>query len=299
MPTLEQLLVLKTIVETGSFRSASEVLHKAQSAISYAIKNLEADLNITLFDRSAYRPVLTPEGQAILQKSSIVLNQVEDLTTLSHHLAEGNEAEVRLAINGICPFEQVIQVIKQFSTAHPAVRVLLSVENLGGSIERLLLGQVDIALAEVSDLTDEMEGVLWQKIEFVPVASPDYPAVQSGSRLSKTDMMQYVQIVVADSSRQLQPKTAGVLQNAIHWTVNDFSIKRQLLLAGLGWGNMPRHLVRQDLDAGRLVPVPYESFLGMTVDFYLLKRKDALLGPMSQQLWEYLESIRQSHSQTA
>jgi DNA-binding transcriptional LysR family regulator len=294
MLTLEQLLVLKTIVDSGSFRSASEILHKAQSAISYAIKNLESELNIRLFDRSSYRPQLTEEGKAIFHKSKIVLAQVEDLSCLSKHLAKGHESEIRLAINGICPFDNVSKVIKRFSSVNPSVRILLTVENLGGSIERLLLGNADIALAEVTDLHDQLEGVLWDKIEFIPVAAPDYPPAKSTSKLTKSDMMQYTQIVVADSSRQLKPKTAGVLEEAVHWTVNDFSIKRQFLLAGLGWGNMPRHLVDDDLNSNRLVPVPYFSSVNLLVDFYLLKRKDALLGPMTTQLWQLLEESGKS-----
>lgn len=292
MLTLEQLVVLKSVVETGSFRAASEVLHKAQSAVSYAIKNLESELNVQIFDRSSYRPKLTDEGKAIFNKSILVLNQMEDLALLGDHLSQGNESEIRLAVNGICPFTDVIKVIQQFSQKNPSVRVLLSVENLGGSIERLLLGEVDIALAEVTDLHDELEGILWNKIQFVPVASPEYPPAKSKIKLKKSDMLKYVQIVVADSSRQLKPKTAGVLKDAVHWTVNDFSIKRELILAGLGWGNMPYHFIENDLISGRLVPLKYESILNMVVDFYLLKRKDSTLGPMTNQLWQLLETVR-------
>ncbi len=292
MLTLEQLVVLKAIVETGSFRSASEILHKAQSAVSYAIKNLESELNIQIFDRSSYRPKLTEQGKAIFNKSKMVLTHIEDLTLLGDHLSQGKEAEIRLAVNGICPFDNVINVIRQFSMKNPSVRVFLSVENLGGSIEQLLLGKTDIALAEVTDMPDQVEGVLWDKIEFVPVSTPEYPPAQSKTKLTKSDMLQYVQIVVADSSRQLKPKTAGVLKDAIHWTVNDFSIKRQLILAGLGWGNMPIHLVEEDLKSKRLVIIPYSTSINLLVDFYLLKRKDALLGPMSTELWNFFAETK-------
>ena len=292
MLTLEQLIVLRAVVETGSFRSASETLRKAQSAVSYAIKNLEADLNIQIFDRSSYRPVLTEQGKAIFNKCKMVLSQVEDLSQLGEHLSRGRESEVRLAVNGICKFDNVIKVIHKFSKKNPSVRVLLSVENLGGSIEQLLLGNVDIALAEVTDMPDQMEGVLWDKIEFYTVAAPDYPPARSKTKLTKLDMMQYVQIVVADSSRQFQPKTAGVLKEATHWTVNDFSIKRQLIMAGLGWGNMPKHLVEEDLKAKRLVTIPYSTTINLLVNFYLLKRKDALLGPMSTELWDLFTATK-------
>ena len=45
MPTIDQYKTLITIVEKGSFRAASESLHKAQSAVSYNIKSLEEELD--------------------------------------------------------------------------------------------------------------------------------------------------------------------------------------------------------------------------------------------------------------
>ena len=64
--TLDQLLVLSKIAETGSFRAAAGVLHRAQSAVSYAIKNLEDELGVELLCRDQYRPTLTPAGEAVL-----------------------------------------------------------------------------------------------------------------------------------------------------------------------------------------------------------------------------------------
>ena len=70
---LDQLRVLDAIVRTGSFRAAAEELHRAQSAVSYAVKNLESDLGVQLFSRDASRPVLTPEGQAVHAKARALL----------------------------------------------------------------------------------------------------------------------------------------------------------------------------------------------------------------------------------
>ena len=57
--TLDQLLALEAIHRLGSFASAAESLYRATSAISYSIKSLEDALNVTLFDRSGHRAVLT------------------------------------------------------------------------------------------------------------------------------------------------------------------------------------------------------------------------------------------------
>ncbi|MFU1682300.1 LysR family transcriptional regulator [Phaeobacter piscinae] len=59
----DQLIALDAIVSTGTFRGAAERLHKSQSAISHTIRQLEDQLELELFSREAYRPVLTPAGK--------------------------------------------------------------------------------------------------------------------------------------------------------------------------------------------------------------------------------------------
>ncbi len=61
--TLDQLEAFVTAVNQGSFSAAARKIGKAQSRVSTAITNLEADLGFELFDRSARLPVLTPEGK--------------------------------------------------------------------------------------------------------------------------------------------------------------------------------------------------------------------------------------------
>ncbi len=290
--TLDQLKVLHAILESGSFRAAADVLHRAQSAVSYAIKNLEEELNLQIFTREGYRPVLTPEGQAIYNKAQLVLLQAEELEQLAEHLSMGKEAEIKLAINAICPLDGIVSVINQFSKQNPLTQIKLSIENLRGSIERLIDGDADLALAESFIWNDQLEDIPWMKIKMLPVSSPDYPPAQSKEPLQKSDMLQYVQIVVSDSSRHLMGKTIGVLSGGIHWTVNDFSVKKDLLIAGSGWGMMPEHMIREDLDARRLVVLNYPLPTQLEVQILLMRRKDHPVGPIAAKLWSALQTLR-------
>ncbi len=290
--TLEQLRVLNAILETGSFRAAAERLHRAQSAVSYAVRNLEDELRITLFDRSGYRPRLTVAGQAIYEKSKTVLLQAEELLRLGDHLSMGNEAEIKLAINAACPFSRVIDVINRFSRDQPSVQIVLTIENLGGSVEQLLDGNVDIALAEGVDWDERLEVSLWDEVRFLPVSAPEFPPASLERPLLKSDLIGFPQVIVADSVRHSERRTVGVLKEGLHWTVNDFSVKRRLLLAGSGWGMMPEHFIRKDLDKKRLVILDYHQFSNMAVDFFLVRRNDIPVGPMAENLWERLESLK-------
>jgi hypothetical protein len=79
-PTLDQLRVFLTVVETGSFAGAARKLGRATSVISYTIANLEAQLGLSVFDRQSTRtPQLTDAGRAVVAEARAVTNGVDGL----------------------------------------------------------------------------------------------------------------------------------------------------------------------------------------------------------------------------
>jgi DNA-binding transcriptional LysR family regulator len=77
--TLDQMRSFVAVAEVGSLRAAAGRLSRVQSAVSHAIANLEVRLGVALFDRSARRPRLTPEGQALLADARAVLLKVDTM----------------------------------------------------------------------------------------------------------------------------------------------------------------------------------------------------------------------------
>src|SRR5437667_12133428 len=94
VPSLDQLTVFLTVVETGSFAAAGRRLGRATSAISYAIANLEMQLGISLFDRERTRkPTLTEAGKAVLSEARTVSLSVHSLRAKVKGLPHGPGAE--------------------------------------------------------------------------------------------------------------------------------------------------------------------------------------------------------------
>jgi DNA-binding transcriptional LysR family regulator len=103
-PSLDQLRVFLTPVETGSFAAAGRKLGRATSAVSYSIANLEHQLGITLFDRERTRkPTLTEAGVAVLSEARIVSLGVDSLRAKLNGLLGGLEAEMTLAVDVMLP----------------------------------------------------------------------------------------------------------------------------------------------------------------------------------------------------
>ncbi|WP_236075362.1 LysR family transcriptional regulator [Mariprofundus sp. EBB-1] len=290
MMTLEQLRALCAVVEQGGFHAASVALFRSQSAISIAVKNLEQELEISLFDRSSYRPILTPEGQVLYGKAKSILSRSDEMSSIAKHFAKGAETEVSIALGAIAPVEEVLEVIKQISETAPATRMSLQVENMGGTIERLLEKDVDFAIAERFMPVPYTEEVRLTSTEMIAVISPDFPLATHYPAITVSDLEQYVQVVVRDTSRNQPRRSAGILEGANQWLVNDFDMKKRMIQSGAGWGRMPKHRVAEELLDGSLLPLCGKELDPLKIDIYLFRRANEPMGPVGERLWQQLQS---------
>ena len=250
-PTLDQLVVLAAVADEGGLAAAARRLGRATSAVSYAIDNLEAQLGLKLFDRITTRkPRLTPEGAAVLADARTVLAGIDAMKARVQGLAEGLEAEVALAVDVMLPTARLVDALGAFRAAFPTVSLRLHVEALGGVTQLLLDGKAVIGINNHLHYgVEELERRTVGSVLMVPVAAPGHPLARKGAKGAARD---HVQLVLTDRSPLTQGQDFGVLSDK-NWRLADLGSKHALLLAGVGWGNMPEFMVRDDLKARRLV----------------------------------------------
>ena len=289
--TLEQLKVLCAIVDRGGFRAAAETLHRSQSAVSISIRKLEEELGLKLFLRDQYRPVLTDDGRSLYEKARTVLSHVDEFSILAKHFATGDEPELRLAMSAIAPVERIMAVLNEVTLQAPATKLTLLVENLNGTMERLDDGDVDIAITETLEEEVDYDHFAISEVVFVSVVSPKFSFPNNPAILSERDMEDSTQIIVRDTSRHAEKKTVGVLEGATPWVVNDFSMKKRIIASGMGWGNMPKHLVEDELNSGELVALSSKDFLPFSVDIKMVRRKNKPVGPVAAKLWQLMQNF--------
>lgn len=106
--TLDQLQVLITIAETGSFSAASRRLSRVQSAISQTVATLEQAQGITLFDHSGFRPVLTDVGRVLVAQAQSVLASAACFEAGAAGTRAGIEPELAVAIDPLVPTDAFI-----------------------------------------------------------------------------------------------------------------------------------------------------------------------------------------------
>ena len=84
--TLDQLRVLTTIADSGSFSAAGRKLRRVQSAISQSVRTLETAQGVALFDRSSKTPVLTEAGRVLVAQARQVQRQAELFESIAPRL---------------------------------------------------------------------------------------------------------------------------------------------------------------------------------------------------------------------
>jgi DNA-binding transcriptional LysR family regulator len=124
-------------------------------------------------------------------------------------------------------------------------------------------------------------------VKLVPVAAPDHPLAQMGGPISAMIARDHVQLVLTDRSSLTADRDFGVLA-VKSWRLADLGAKHALLLAGLGWGNMPKPMVNEDLKRGRLVELPIETSGDLGYRFHTVRRSDTPPGPAAAWLMERL-----------
>ena len=288
--TLEQLRVLQAIVQTGTFRGAGERLFKSQPAVSVLIRKLEEELGLKLFTRATYRPELTAEGRVIHDQAVIALKETNKLSALAQRLTGKEEPEVRLSVNSMFPLTRLLKTLQRIDADHPATRLIVTGDSMGGSMDRLMRGETDIALTTETDMdSTRMEARSLAMVRVVPVARPDYgPATREGCNTVE-DVRRDVQVVVADSSVSENKQSLDLVADARRWTVTDMAVKKDIIMAGMGWGGLPEHLVAEELASGKLVRVYVEGFDIRESQLYILRRTDRSIGVVAEALWQALD----------
>src|SRR5712672_680522 len=243
--SLDQLRTFIAAVDEGSFSAASRKLLRSQSVVSETISNLEEQIGVRLFDRSGRYPKLTPAGSAILGDARSIITGVDLLKARAKGMSVGLEPELSVVIDVFYPIDAITQVAKEFRQKYPGVALRVYVEALGGAIKPVLDGRCSIGvIGSLPVIPDTLTYERLSGIAFLMVAARDHALTSYRGKIPKEVLAKHTQIVLTDRSELSSGREFGVMSSAT-W--------------GLGWGGMPLHVVRKDLEEGRLSVLPIED----------------------------------------
>lgn len=290
--TLDQLRVLVTIAEEGSFSAASRKLRRAQSSISQAIATLENIHGVVLFDRSGHRPELTSNGAVLVEQARSVLSSAGRFESMASSSRQGIEAELSIAIDPLVPTQPCIECISDFSEQFPDVVLNFSYEGIGGAEYRLRNGDVSLAFCTfIPNVPRDIVASRLIQIDLVPVVSASHPLASMKGKIPLTDIENFVQLVLSNPT-DINGPHYGILSSR-KWRFVDINRRLDFLLAGFGWCRMPEPMIASYVRSGELIALnieddPNENQPPLTI--FAARSRERPLGVAGQWLMESIKN---------
>lgn len=258
--SMDQLRTFIAAADEGSFSAAGRKLKRSQSVVSQTLANLEAQIDVQLFDRSGRYPLLTADGKALLAEARLVASGMDGFRAKARNIAEGLEPELSIVVDVLYPMASLTVGVGLFRAAFPHTPLRLYVEALGAVVQPVLDGICRIGITGILPLVPE--GFAVEKLLDVPmvtVVAPIHPLALSQALIPMRELEHYVQLVLTDRSTLSDGQNFGVL-SPLTWRVADLGAKHAFLRAGFGWGHMPLAMVREGLALGELVQIQLENY---------------------------------------
>ncbi|MDF3865196.1 LysR family transcriptional regulator [Pseudomonas denitrificans (nom. rej.)] len=284
--TLHDLQCFDAVVEARGFQAAAQQLHRSHPAVFAAVARLERQLGFKLLDRSGYRVALTAAGESFHRCAQGLLRELGSLRDHAAHLAAGEESELRVVLGDFCPRPALLEKLARFFTTQPRTRLQLYFESVSGPLERLLDGEAELILHRVDKADPRLEWLDLGAVDFIPVIAPALLADRDDIR--PEHLRSLTQCVMRDSARHSPPVDYFTLDGAPQCTVPDQAMKKELVLHGLAWGHLPRHLIEDELADGRLRDLSGPHLPGRREELVAARLRNRAHGPVAQRLWSFL-----------
>jgi len=273
--SLEQWSALVSVVESGSYASAAERLHKSQSTLTYAVQKIERLLGLKVFELRGRKAVLTTAGEVLYRRGKGLIDEAARVEHAAGDLAKGWEAEIRLAVEILFPTWLLLKCMGELAAERPEARIELHESVLGGTDELLAARSVDFAIA--SHVPPGFTGDALMPIRAICVAAPSHPLHRVGRLLTLEDLRRHRHIVIRDSGAQ-RTRSAGWL-NETRWTVTNKATSIHAVTQGHGYAWFAEENIAAELERGALKPLALREGAEKRGTLYLVFADPEATGP--------------------
>jgi DNA-binding transcriptional LysR family regulator len=289
--SLDQLRTFIAAVDEGSFSAAGRRLRRAQSVVSQTLANLEGQLGVKLFDRSARRPLLTDQGRALLADAREVAGDMDRFKARAKGMARGLEPELGVVADVMFPIAPITYAVAAFQEKFPATALKLYMEGRCTVVRQVLEGRSPVGIvASLSPAPAVLTTERLLTVRMAMVVSPQHPLATHDGAIRTPLFAEHLQLVHTDLSDRQHDREVGLLSPRT-WLLANLGAKLAFLRAGFGFGFMPQHVVEADLASGELVQIFAEEIPpeGHLVAMSAIYRTDSPPGPAGRWLIDHLK----------
>lgn len=269
MLTFKQIEALYWVVELGGFAKAADKLNTTQSAITKRIKELEADFDVQIFDRSTKKAVVTRKGREIFEMADdlLSLRDVMLIRLKGHHTFSGT---LRLGITEITAMTWLPDLMRQLKIFFPQLKVIPIIGMAAELHKNLLEARLDMAF-----LHGDLRGPLLEAeplgvLKFAWMGSPDLIA---SDRIYTPEEISKMFLIRQDQESGLNPIYDEWLKphSAEHnlFTINSLLAMAGLTVAGFGVSCLPLDYFYSLVQQRKLIvaqttkPMPQSQYCSM------------------------------------
>ncbi|OAL79047.1 LysR family transcriptional regulator [Acinetobacter sp. SFB] len=239
----EQLIIFKTVIESGSFSAAARKLGKVPSAVSMSIANLEIDLNLSLFQRVGREPVPTPQALTLYEKTEQLLIEINQWKQHAFALSGGLESSLNIVVVSELLHIQWTDYISLIEKQFPELQINIFSAPQEDALKMLLNQTAQLALMfEREQLESREQFVELKREALVPVAAIDSD-IAAFEQVRYEQILQSRQIVVASRDRTIKPE---LLFSKKYWRTDNNHSACAMIVEGLGWGVLPLEMLNQN-----------------------------------------------------
>jgi DNA-binding transcriptional LysR family regulator len=259
--TLDQLRILKAIVDEGSFKKAADSLFVTQPAVSLQVQNLEKQLEIAIFDRGGRKAQLTEAGKILLNYCEKILGECQETCKAIEDLNNLKGGSIIIGASQTTGTYLMPRMIGLFRQKYPDVSVQLQIHSTRRTGWSVANGQIDIAI-----IGGQLPLELNESLHVIPFATdelalvlPTNHALAKSKELTKEDLysLKFITLDNQSTTRKvldqlLSSSGLDVQRLHIEMELNSLEAIKNAVQSNLGAAFLPVVSIERELSGGSI-----------------------------------------------
>lgn len=251
---LAQLEAFLQVAHHRSFSRAAEALFLTQPSVTARIQSLEREIGERLFERTGRSVTLTDAGRAFIQHAQRALTAVQEGTDAIEAVRHGDVGSIRIGASSSIATYALPGILQKFRESRPRVHVHLSTGTTEDMVERLLAGEIHVAVTRLAQ-HPEIESLHLYNDDLALVVSPRHPfAVKGRVTIAEAGREPFLFFERSSSYHSLIYSMflrVGVVPESV-MELDSMETTKHMVEAGLGLAILPVLSVEREVARGEL-----------------------------------------------
>ena len=281
---LNHLAIFHAVALAGSVSGGAQRLHISQSAVSKQLSELEAALELPLFERLPRGVRPTEAGRLLLDYARRLFAVESEAERALAELKQLGRGRIAIGASRTVGTYMLPPVLARFHRLYPAIELSLQVDNTKAIEAKLVAGEIDIGFAEGLPSSEELDYRVFTRDQLLLVAAPDHPACAraplSLAALAGEELLMHedgsgtravTEAALAEKKLRIRPVMVLASSEAI----------KQTVATGAGLAFLSSVAIRNEVEAGTLVALKVRG-LNIERPLYRMQLKRARPSPSLQ-----------------